>query len=340
MKISIFIDGQNFYRSLQRFDETLRVDYDRLAAWITQAVGGPSTQFGGAYYYVGVSPDAPPQVEGFLKGLELRQGYYVRREPRKRRLGKCLSCGNEYEYSTEKRVDSRMVAELIHFAANGTYDAAVLLSGDDDFVPAVEAVNALGKQVWVATWSAEELSTDLRVRCFGQLRLSDGVSAFRAERPRSAERERGYSAERGAGVERGPGPDRVYGAERTYGNDRGYVSERTYGNDRRYAGDRAMSAGPVGLSSRFAPATGPITVERALVELQRAEARLPHVSRGYFVTRWKSHQLPPAGHEREQLVQQMLEGGLIEEFQVTDAEGRTVTAIRSREKNGNVAPPE
>ena len=30
-----------------------------------------------------------------------------------------------------------------------------------------------------------------------------------------------------------------------------------------------------------------------------AEARLPHVSRGYFVMRWKSHLLPPAGHERE-----------------------------------------
>jgi hypothetical protein len=84
---------------------------------------------------------------------------------------------------------------------------------------------------------------------------------------------------------------------------------------------------------------GPVGVERALLELQRAEARLPHVSRGYFVTRWKSHQLPPAGQEREQLVQQMLESGLIEEFQVTDAEGRTVTAIRSREKDGNIALP-
>ena len=71
MKVYIFIDGQNFYRALQRYDETLRVDYDRLAAWITQAVGGPSAFFGGAYYYVGVSPDAPPQVEGFLKGRDL-----------------------------------------------------------------------------------------------------------------------------------------------------------------------------------------------------------------------------------------------------------------------------
>jgi uncharacterized LabA/DUF88 family protein len=322
MKVYIFIDGQNFYRALQRYDETLRVDYDRLATWITQAVGGPSAFFGGAYYYVGVSPDAPPRVEGFLKGLELRQGYYVRREPRKRRTGRCPACGVDYDYTTEKRVDSRMVAELIHFAANGTYDAAVLLSGDDDFVPAVEAVNALGKQVWVATWSAEELSTELRVRCFGQIRLSDGVAAFRAESARVNNVDRAYANRGHAGQERGY-------QERMY-QERGPVADRAAGG--RFGGFVPRVERPVPM--------GPGGVERALLELQRAEARLPHVSRGYFVTRWKSHQLPPAGQEREQLVQQMLDTGLIEEFQVTDAEGRTVTAIRSRDKDGNVALPE
>src|SRR5262249_40556986 len=181
---------QNFYRSLLRYDDSLRVDYDRLAVWITQAVAGGAGVFCGAYYYVGVSADAPPLVEGFLKGLELRPGYFVRREPRVRRAGRCPSCGTDYEYTTEKRVDTRLVAELIQYAANGAFDAAVLISGDDDFVPAVEAVNALGKRVWVATWSAEELSSDLRVRCFGQIRLSEGIAAFKVDRPRTVDRER------------------------------------------------------------------------------------------------------------------------------------------------------
>src|SRR5258708_3687166 len=194
MKVVIFFDGQNFYRSLQRYDDSLRVDYDRLATWITQQVGGPNALFSGAYYYVGLSADAPAVVEGFLEGLELRPGYSVKREPRVRRSGRCPHCGVEYEYTTEKRVDTRLVADLLQHAASGAFDAAVLVSGDDDFVPAVEAVNALGKQVWVATWSAEELSTDLRVRCFGQIRLSDGIAAFRVERPRVPDRDR----ERGA----------------------------------------------------------------------------------------------------------------------------------------------
>ena len=122
MKILIFIDGQNFYHSLLRFDDTLVVDYDRLASWITQAVGGPGAAFGGAHYYVGVSPGAPAPVESFLKGLEGRTGYFVRRERRVRRTGRCSVCGGEYEYTTEKRVDTRLVADLIHFAANGAYE--------------------------------------------------------------------------------------------------------------------------------------------------------------------------------------------------------------------------
>jgi hypothetical protein len=304
MKICIFFDGQNFYRSLQRYDDTLRVDYDRLATWITHAVGGPTAMFGGAYYYVGVSSDAPVVVEGFLKGLELRPGYFVKRDRRVRRSARCPACGVENEYTTEKRVDTRLVAELIHYAANNAYDAAVLVSGDDDFVPAVEAVAALGKQVWVATWSAEELSTDLRVRCFGHINLSDGVATFRVDR---LPRDRGGAA--------------PYRAD----------------------GRAPRPAPPTRVAPVLAPPAGPapgLVLERALVELQRAEARLPHVSRGYFVMRWKSHLLPPAGQEREQLVQQMLDARVAEEVEVTGPDGRVVIALRSCERNGNVAPPE
>ena len=52
--------------------------------------------------------------------------------------------------------------------------------------------------------------------------------------------------------------------------------------------------------------------------------------------RWKSHALPPAGQEREVLVQQLLDAGLIEEVEMTDGEGRQVVAIRSRERDGNI----
>src|SRR2546426_3658664 len=134
MKIAIFFDGQNFYRSLLRYDESLRVDYDRLAAWITQQVGGPNALFSGAYYYVGVSSDAPRLVEGFLKGLELRPGYFVKREPRVRRAGRCPACGQEDENPTDKRVDTRPDPDLIHYAASNAFAAASRPSGAQDML--------------------------------------------------------------------------------------------------------------------------------------------------------------------------------------------------------------
>ena len=128
---------------------------------------------------------------------------------------------------------------------------------------------------------------DLRVRCFGQIHLSEGVGSFRVERPRTFER----------------APTRL---------------------------------APSRLTRPAALPASEVVLERALQELQRAEARLPHVSRGYFVMRWKSHALPPVGQEREALVQQLLDAGLIEEVEMTDGEGRQVVAIRSRERDGNI----
>ncbi len=47
----------------------------------------------------------------------------------------------------------------------------------------------------------------------------------------------------------------------------------------------------------------------------------------------------PAGHEREALVQQLIDAGMVEEFEVSDTDGRVVTAIRRRDANGNIALP-
>ena len=53
----------------------------------------------------------------FLQGLELQPGYFVKREPRVGRRSQCGKCGFAYNYRTEKRVDTRLVADMIHFAA-------------------------------------------------------------------------------------------------------------------------------------------------------------------------------------------------------------------------------
>ena len=59
----------------------------------------------------------------------------------------CPHCNQEIRRTVEKGVDTSLVVDLIQHATDDTYDRAVLVSGDADFVPAVELVQRLGKQV-------------------------------------------------------------------------------------------------------------------------------------------------------------------------------------------------
>ena len=60
-----------------------------------------------------------------------------------------------------KRVDISLSVEMLTHAHFGNYDAAVLVAGDEDYVPLVEAVKAQGKQVFI--WFVQDgLSPSLR----------------------------------------------------------------------------------------------------------------------------------------------------------------------------------
>ena len=186
MRVALFFDGKNFYTAFRKDYPSSDIDYNALAAWLTSEVSGDEGEFAGAYYYTGYNlsdQDVSSAFGSFLDGLELQTGYFVRREPRVHRTTTCRQCGSTEEYSTEKRVDTRLVADMIHYAAVDAYDAAVLLSGDQDFVPAVEAANALGKRVYIAGWPGSGVSRELRVRCYGQIDLEAGVPTFVTGRP-------------------------------------------------------------------------------------------------------------------------------------------------------------
>ncbi len=189
MKVALFFDGKNFYTAFKRHAPNSDIDYDKLAKWLTYAVSDGKGELVGAYYYTGYSPPdktGPTSFKDFLEGLDLQLGYFVKREPRVPRKARCRKCGFEHAYSAEKRVDTRLVADMIQLAAVDAYDAAVLLSGDQDFVPAVEAANALGKRVYVATWPSSGVSQELRVRCYGCIPLEDGLAEFATKRSRES----------------------------------------------------------------------------------------------------------------------------------------------------------
>lgn len=53
--------------------------------------------------------------------------------------------GEETTYYTEKGVDIAIASDMLRLAYNNSYDTAILITGDGDFVPALEGVQDLGK---------------------------------------------------------------------------------------------------------------------------------------------------------------------------------------------------
>jgi uncharacterized LabA/DUF88 family protein len=182
MRIALFFDGNNFYRAKDAYLEGIELNYDILAKWVCAQVGGAEAEFVGAFYYTGVAEHT--NINRVLDGLELRTGFFVRRAPIVERTLHCVGCGHTHTIATEKRVDTQLVAEMVQMAALDHFDKAILFSGDEDIVPAVEAVSSFGKQVYVATWGGRSLSSELRTRCFGAIDLVEGIDKFYTGRRR------------------------------------------------------------------------------------------------------------------------------------------------------------
>ena len=187
MRIRLFFDGKNFYRGCRETVPDRRVDFGRLATWLVERAGGE--RLWGAHYYTGVEigerafDNGQSRLDAFLSVVEQLPGFFVRRFPRTMRTTRCSNCGDTFTYSREKEVDSAIVADMVSLAAEDAYDALVLVSGDADFVPALDAVRRLGKLCLVATWGGEGLSARLRGAAYDHIDLLEGLDEFSNAEP-------------------------------------------------------------------------------------------------------------------------------------------------------------
>ena len=78
----------------------------------------------------------------------------------------CANCGAALAIAAEKGVDAALVTDLLSLAWQRAYDVAVLVSGDSDYIPAVEYVQSQGLKVINAAWTAH--GHQLQGACWGQ----------------------------------------------------------------------------------------------------------------------------------------------------------------------------
>ena len=84
----------------------------------------------------------------------------------------CPSCQAPLAAAVEKGVDAALVTDLLSLAWQRAYDVAVLVSGDADYIPAVEHVQAQGLKVINAAWRSK--GHELRAACWGSFDI-DGL---------------------------------------------------------------------------------------------------------------------------------------------------------------------
>ncbi len=151
-RVCVFIDGQNlYYRLREDGHATDRWSESEWSSFLSQLC--PPESLVEAYYYNAELPEHHPRHQrqlSYLERMDHHPDIMVRR-------GYVRGHGDEMR---EKRVDSLIVADMVSLAYENAYDIAVLLSGDEDFVPAVEAVQKLGKKVRVVC-SEQNLAQEL-----------------------------------------------------------------------------------------------------------------------------------------------------------------------------------
>jgi uncharacterized LabA/DUF88 family protein len=113
--------------------------------------------------------------------LDRQPSYDVKirtRKPRQRKIyckncqqtmTTCSSCGATLMTSAEKGVDAALVTDLLSLAWQRAYDVAVLVSGDADYIPAVEYVQEQGLKVINASWASK--GHHLRGACWGSFEI-------------------------------------------------------------------------------------------------------------------------------------------------------------------------
>ncbi len=152
-RVMVFIDGSNLYHVLSQQCGRHDLQFDKFAMKLAKG-----RQLQRTYYYnirqeSETNPNVGQEQQKFLDSMydtpyvEVRLGIWKQRG----------------EIMVEKGVDVMLATDLVTNAYNDHYDTAVVVSGDADFYPALQAVKDVGKHIEVAAFDMNLSSESARV---------------------------------------------------------------------------------------------------------------------------------------------------------------------------------
>lgn len=202
MRVRIFIDFWNFQLSwntrYEDRDPTPRIPWERVLPDVLTRHAAPGAQYMGTHVYASVDPSRPAdrKLRGFLHVMNGFEGYEVTVKERKpvghlrcpndqcrQPIIHCPHCSQEIRRTVEKGVDSALVVDLIEYGLDNTYDRAILVSGDADFVPSVKLIQRTGKQVVHAFFKG--MANELMTACWSHIFVDDHIAELLGATPRT-----------------------------------------------------------------------------------------------------------------------------------------------------------
>ncbi|MBI4468397.1 MAG: NYN domain-containing protein [Acidobacteria bacterium] len=193
----IFVDFWNFQLSWNECvrgrgfnQDVAKIPWEETLPRVLVQRSDPGGLYVGTHVYASIdrSSTRDKGLQRFLHAMDGFAGYRVtvkeRRpassvrcanEPCRREITTCPHCNERLRRTVEKGIDTTLLTDLIKAAFDNTFDQAILLTEDSDFVPAVEFIQERwSKQVIHAFFRGK--SDELRNACWKHIFIDDSLA--------------------------------------------------------------------------------------------------------------------------------------------------------------------
>jgi uncharacterized LabA/DUF88 family protein len=196
-RVRLFIDFWNFQLSWNecqtkagRGKDEARIPWELLLPKVLVERANPKGVYVGTHVYASIDPrnEHDKKLHRFLHAMDGFPGYNVivkERRPAspvkctneqcRRGIITCPFCNVALRRTVEKGIDTSLVTDLIRSAFDNTYDQAILITEDSDFVPAVQFIQERWTKQIIHVFFRGK-SDELRNACWKHLFFDDLMS--------------------------------------------------------------------------------------------------------------------------------------------------------------------
>lgn len=147
-KVAIFIDGGYLAKVLKESFNSCEIDFAKFSAFLAEGDHILRTYYYNCMPYKSKTPSSGDatryeKMQRFINSLEQLDHYEVR-------LGKLEYRGRNNEGKpifTQKRVDILLGCDLVLLSAKGKIGKAIIITGDSDFIPAIDIAKNEGVEI-------------------------------------------------------------------------------------------------------------------------------------------------------------------------------------------------